>query len=169
MTETILTKAAIKKITSGNGIEIVLTIKSSVSLDDLHELKQRDEFFVALGVSQAEVRDYLEPRRGYHVTVDRSGVVQTVEKPADEEGEQLEIEDVEASETSSEQGCEEINDELEEQSDEAGDAEGVEEAEDADLEEEEANRETDVVEEEREEEFGDEEPEDEELPIEEEE
>jgi hypothetical protein len=105
---TIRTTANIKKITSGKGVEIVLSLPSSVSLDELSELKQRDEFYIALGVSQMEVRDYLEPRRGYQAKVDGSGVVQSVSNPGedDDEGEQLAI-DVE---TEQEQ-LDEINEE----------------------------------------------------------
>lgn len=91
---TINTTASIKKITSGKGVEIVLSLPSSVSLDDLNELKQRDEFYLALGVSQMEIRDYIEPRRGYQARVDGTGVVESVTNPEDGDGKQLEIGDV---------------------------------------------------------------------------
>ncbi|MDR6884892.1 hypothetical protein [Bacillus sp. 3255] len=95
MNETILTKGKLKKITSGKEVEIVLTLNSTVSLDDLQDLKEREEsIYIALGTSQMEVRDYLEPRRGYQAVVDGTGFVQSISKPADEEGEQVDIEDV---------------------------------------------------------------------------
>ncbi|MDR6883051.1 hypothetical protein [Bacillus sp. 3255] len=110
---TIKTTASIKKITSGKGVEIVLSLPSSVSLDDLNELKQRDEFYLALGISQMEVRDYLEPRRGLQV-VTNSGAVESVK----EDENQLAIDDVETKGSSDvEEQTEEVNEQLE--SDEA--------------------------------------------------
>lgn len=103
---TIKTTASIKKITSGKGVEIVLCLPSSVSLDDLNELKQRDEFYLALGISQMEVRDYLEPRRGLQV-VTNAGAVESVK----EDENQLKIDDLAEEKGATEDGYEEINDE----------------------------------------------------------
>lgn len=99
MTQTILTTASIKKITSSKATEIVVVIPSSVSLDQLKNLAKREEFFIALGVSQAEVSDYLEPHRGFQACVDGSGVVESL-KSADDDGEQMDIEDLESEEDS---------------------------------------------------------------------
>lgn len=95
MTQTILTTASIKKITSSKATEIVVVIPSSVSLDQLKNLAKREEFFIALGVSQAEVSDYLEPHRGFQARVDGSGIVQSI-KSAEDDGDQMDIEDVES-------------------------------------------------------------------------
>jgi predicted transcriptional regulator len=118
MTQTILTTASIKKITSSKATEIVLVIPSSVSLDQLKNLAKREEFFIALGVSQTEVSDYLEPRRGYQARVDGSGVVQSLksDEESEDEGEQLAIEDVETDSESGEEEFDEINEEETEES-----------------------------------------------------
>ncbi|MDD9265989.1 hypothetical protein ACFPES_02980 [Paenibacillus sp. GCM10023248] len=98
---TIKTTASIKKITSGKGVEIVLSLPSSVSLDDLNELKQRDEFHLVLGIAQMEVQDYIEPRRGLQV-VTNAGVVESVK----EDENQLAIDDVETEEVDDEEQSE---------------------------------------------------------------
>ncbi|WP_256846861.1 DNA polymerase V family protein [Paenibacillus sp. Pae108] len=97
MTMTILTTASMKKITSSKGTEIVLVIPSNVSLDSLKALKARDEFFIALGTSQADVMDYFEePRKGLLVKTDASGVVESVSGAAEEEEGQMDIDQVES-------------------------------------------------------------------------
>ncbi|WP_010501360.1 hypothetical protein [Paenibacillus elgii] len=115
MTGTILTTASMKKITSSKDTEIVLVIPSNVSLDALKALKKRDEFFIALGVSQTEVSDYLgEPRKGLLITTDSAGVVEsataseeTGQMDIDEVEETREDEDAESQEESTEVGNEE--------------------------------------------------------------
>jgi TATA-binding protein-associated factor Taf7 len=127
----IKTTATIKKITSGKGVEIVLSLPASVSLDELSELKQRDEFYIALGVSQMEVRDYLEPRRGLQI-VTNSGSVESI-KSTDEDGNQLAIDDVraesiEAAEENTEEEIE-IDEESETESEEDSELEETEQEE----------------------------------------
>ncbi|CAH1215173.1 hypothetical protein PAECIP111891_04222 [Paenibacillus allorhizoplanae] len=154
MTQTILTTASIKKITSSKATEIVLVIPSSVSLDQLKNLAKREEFFIALGVSQTEVSDYLEPRRGYQASVDGSGVVQSVkpDEESEDEGEQLEIEDVETESEEGEKEFDEINEEDAEES-ESESEESAEEENDGEPSEDEReiqSMESEVIQEERE-------------------
>lgn len=118
MPETILTTASMKKITNNKDTEIVLLIPSNVSLDALKALKKREEFFIALGVSQTEVSDYLgEPRKGLLIKADSAGVVESA-TASDEDG-QLDIdqveesrEDAEGQEDSAEAGNEEDTDDM---------------------------------------------------------
>ncbi|MDO3680686.1 hypothetical protein [Paenibacillus ehimensis] len=92
----VLTSAEIKRIASSKTTVLTIEIPSSVSLDSIQRLAKRDEIFIALGISQMEVTDYLgEPRKGLLIKTDSAGVVESATS-SDEDG-QLDIDAVEES------------------------------------------------------------------------
>lgn len=92
----VLTTAEIKKIASSKTTVLTIEIPSSVSLDSIQRLAKRDEIFIALGISQTEVSDYLgEPRKGLQYKTDGGGVVESVKPSEEEEADgQMKIDDV---------------------------------------------------------------------------
>ncbi|MBU7319015.1 hypothetical protein [Paenibacillus oleatilyticus] len=141
----VLTSAEIKRIASSKTTVLTIEIPSSVSLDSIQRLAKRDEIFIALGISQMEVTDYLgEPRKGLLITTDSAGVVEsataseeTGQMNIDEVEEAREDEDAKGQEDSTEdgneedadgmQGAERDSDEEKEQEEDDGDEETDEE------------------------------------------
>ncbi|MCP1306430.1 hypothetical protein [Paenibacillus tyrfis] len=116
----VLTSAEIKRIASSKTTVLTIEIPSSVSLDSIQRLAKRDEIFIALGISQMEVTDYLgEPRKGLLIKTDSAGVVEsataseeTGQMDIDEVEETREDEDAESREESTEAGNEEDADDM---------------------------------------------------------